>query len=120
MGLDTTHNAWHGAYSAFNRWRGFLAELVGFEVTRERYQWHGNDIGFERHKPLAYLLGHSDCDGSIPVEAQIPLAEYLERLIAEYPDADLFGHVGGWHAKTKQFADGLRLAHSLGEEVEFR
>lgn len=21
MGLDTTHGAWHGAYSAFYRWR---------------------------------------------------------------------------------------------------
>jgi hypothetical protein len=21
MGLDTTHDAWHGAYSAFMRWR---------------------------------------------------------------------------------------------------
>jgi hypothetical protein len=29
MGLDTSHNAWHGAYSAFMRWRQKLAEVAG-------------------------------------------------------------------------------------------
>lgn len=29
MGLDTTHDAWHGAYSAFMRWREKVAELAG-------------------------------------------------------------------------------------------
>lgn len=29
MGLDTTHSAWHGAYSAFMRWREKIAEVAG-------------------------------------------------------------------------------------------
>src|SRR5437016_2133419 len=29
MGLDTTHDCWHGAYSAFMRWRTKLAEVAG-------------------------------------------------------------------------------------------
>ena len=29
MGLDCSHNAWHGAYSAFMRWRMKLAEVAG-------------------------------------------------------------------------------------------
>lgn len=29
MGLDTTHNAWHGAYSAFMRWRQEVARAAG-------------------------------------------------------------------------------------------
>ena len=29
MGLDTTHNAWHGAYSAFHRWRTEIARAAG-------------------------------------------------------------------------------------------
>lgn len=33
MGLDTTHDAWHGAYSSFGDWRNQLAELAGYEVT---------------------------------------------------------------------------------------
>jgi hypothetical protein len=30
MGLDTTHDCWHGAYSAFMRWRRKLAEVAGY------------------------------------------------------------------------------------------
>lgn len=29
MGLDCSHNAWHGAYSAFMRWRKKIAEVAG-------------------------------------------------------------------------------------------
>jgi hypothetical protein len=29
MGLDTSHNAWHGAYSAFHRWRQKIAQVAG-------------------------------------------------------------------------------------------
>jgi len=29
MGLDCSHNAWHGAYSAFMRWRQKLADVAG-------------------------------------------------------------------------------------------
>jgi len=29
MGLDTTHNCWHGPYSSFNRWREEIARVVG-------------------------------------------------------------------------------------------
>ena len=30
MGLDTSHDCWHGAYSAFMRWREKIAEVAGF------------------------------------------------------------------------------------------
>lgn len=29
MGLDTSHGAWHGAYSAFMRWREKIMEVAG-------------------------------------------------------------------------------------------
>ncbi len=29
MGLDTSHGCWHGAYSAFNRWRIEIAKAAG-------------------------------------------------------------------------------------------
>ena len=29
MGLDCSHDAWHGAYGAFMRWRCMLAEVAG-------------------------------------------------------------------------------------------
>lgn len=34
MGLDTTHDAWHGAYSAFMRWREKIAAVAGFPPLR--------------------------------------------------------------------------------------
>lgn len=33
MGLDTTHNCWHGAYSAFSRWREQLAIAAGYTFS---------------------------------------------------------------------------------------
>ena len=35
MGLDTTHDAWHGSYSGFALWRNDLARVLGWgtEVT---------------------------------------------------------------------------------------
>lgn len=32
MGLDTTHGCWHGAYSAFMRWRKELARVAGIPL----------------------------------------------------------------------------------------
>ena len=29
MGLDTTHNAWHGSYTGFSRWRTAVANAAG-------------------------------------------------------------------------------------------
>jgi hypothetical protein len=34
MGLDTSHNCWHGAYSAFMRWREKLAEVAELPPLR--------------------------------------------------------------------------------------
>jgi hypothetical protein len=40
MGLDTTHGCWHGAYSAFNRWRKTLAKLAGIPLDLMEGYWH--------------------------------------------------------------------------------
>lgn len=32
MGLDVSHDCWHGAYSAFMRWRMKLAEVAGIPL----------------------------------------------------------------------------------------
>lgn len=34
MGLDTTHNCWHGGYGRFMVWRAALAEAAGFPPLR--------------------------------------------------------------------------------------
>lgn len=45
MGLDTTHDAWHGAYSAFHRWRQRIAEAAGFpQLDLMEMYWSGKTI----------------------------------------------------------------------------
>lgn len=43
MGLDTSHNAWHGSYSSFNNWRRTIANAIGI--------------------PLDLMRGHYSIDG---------------------------------------------------------
>jgi hypothetical protein len=120
MGLDTTHGCWSGAYSAYFRWRHELMAQTGrFTLTRERFQYVGPPDDWPQYRPLAYLMEHSDYDGRIPVGLQLELAGCLERQVASHPDRDWGGHIGTWHAKTLAFAAGLRLAHSLGEDVVY-
>lgn len=49
MGLDTSHGAWHGAYSAFMTWRTKIAEVAGFpplELMEGYYSEEGFDNPF--------------------------------------------------------------------------
>jgi len=146
MGLDTSHDCWHGAYSAFMRWRQKIAEVAGFpplllmEGFFERadvydpfkeYQekcpnqaelyYASLPISWDALKPnpLHGLLHHSDCEGEIPTEQCGPIADELEKLLPLFPDDDGGGHIGMWRDKTQKFIDGLRLAASRGEAVEF-
>lgn len=156
MGLDTTHDCWHGAYSAFMRWRMKLGEISGIPLGLMEGYYHPDmsmpmgitkfvdtfmkdspiyyvaeplkqfdtflPIRWEILKPdpaLHFLLSHSDCEGDIPVEMLEPLAQRLEELLLLLPDEDAGGHIGNWREKTQKFIDGLRLAHSLNEPVEF-
>jgi hypothetical protein len=33
MGLDTTHDCWHGSYGGFNRWRNAIAAAAGYTLA---------------------------------------------------------------------------------------
>lgn len=125
MGLDTTHDCWHGAYSAFHRWRTKLAEVAGLPPLDKMDGFERDDISITwsslKYDVLHILLNHSDCDGSIPHKYCRPLAERLKELLPALdelpPDT---GHIGVWRDKTQQFIDGLLLADGLGEDVEFQ
>jgi hypothetical protein len=137
MGLDTSHDCWHGAYSAFSRWRNKIAETAGYAVWNVQYEggyssptaqidWgHITQANLEGHwdetpaDPLLVLLAHSDCDGWIhPAQAK-PLADRLEELLPELPEGEGGGHIRGWRETTQRFIDGLRAAAEAGEDVEF-
>jgi len=141
MGLDTSHDCWHGSYSAFTRWRNTIAEAAGYSLmdpTPEEQahfhfskypmiEWDGVepknfDGQWDRAPgdPLIVLIAHSDCDGVIHAEHGRPLADRLERLLPLLPEGDAGGHIGDWREKTQLFIDGLREAARLGEDVEFR
>lgn len=136
MGLDTTHNCWHGAYSAFNRWRNHVAQAAGYavegrnvlidwgHVTEANLQgdWKQIPHGLDGPDPLIILIAHSDCDGTIRTEHAGPLAERLEDLLPKIQDEDGGGHVaasGGYRQVTYNWINGLREASDLGEDVEF-
>lgn len=136
MGLDTSHEAWHGAYSAFSRWRNKLAEVAGYEIAKIDGQYGLRetiliDWGHIAEKnyygewdetpadPLILLIAHSDCDGVIHPEHARLLADRLEELIHLLPDEDVLGHIGNYRSKTRQFVDGLRSAAAQGEDVDF-
>ena len=142
MGLDTTHECWHGSYSAFNRWRDTLAEVSGYTFHRNEHgqlmvdlDWGNAEATIGENlmgkwprmpmrpdgtkDPLIVLLAHSDCEGEIQTRFCGPLADRLEELLPKLEGIDRGGHVGLMTEKTQTFIDGLRRAAAAGESVEF-
>lgn len=98
MGLDTSHDCWHGAYSAFSTFRNELAKAAGYQlaeyedngyrfispvverdnVTAANYQGEWEETPSD---PLLVLILHSDCDGVIKPAQGVPLANRLEELL---------------------------------------
>jgi len=139
MGLDTSHNAWHGAYSSFSHWRDALCNAAGWTLEPTKYEdgfkasWpkeiDAESLTEENFQgkwdqwpddPLIILIAHSDCDGIIPAEHCAHLAARLEGLIPKLEEmGDGGGHIGLYAEKTKSFIAGLRLAAEAGEDVDF-
>lgn len=140
MGLDTTHDAWHGPYSSFFRWRRHVAKAAGWheegqglDSTFREIDWsqitEDNLMGrWDRlpEDPLVVLIAHSDSEGELPLEALVPLAERLEGLAERMEDTEAreggpYGRAtyDGERAATLRFAEGLRKAAAAGEPVEF-
>lgn len=127
MGLDTTHEAFHGSYSGFNDWRKAVASTIGielekmsgFQVARWGYKEGDNAIQWESldQRPLLELLSHSDCDGEISWENCGPLADDLESILPALADISDTWH--NHHDRAEQFIAGLRLAYSQKENLVF-
>ncbi len=73
MGLDCSHDAWHGAYSAFMRWRQKVAEVAGMPPL-ELMEGFYSPIGSGRLPTLYYGPGTGEPafgSGSRPFLADI-------------------------------------------------
>lgn len=137
MGLDISHDAWHGAYGAFTRWRHQIAETAGYWVASVNYDdgskmdcvmldWGHLPPGHLMGEwpetpadPLVVLFTHQDCEGVIHPTQAGPLADRLEELLPLLPEGDGPGHVRNWRDTTQKFIDGCRAAVAAGEPLDF-
>ena len=128
MGLEVSHDAWRGAYSAFNRFRETLAKAAGikwptfpvdmnmtFPCDVKEYE--------KKHPGLYEFFCHSDCDGEIEPEMCGKVADELEELLPALEDGGGGGgHIsaqGGYFAVATKFIAGCREAHKANETLDF-
>lgn len=131
MGLDTTHDAFHGAYSAFNRFRTIICEAAGGSYPPHKDEkldprmFYLPDGADTKYPGLWEFLTHSDCDGEISPEKCKQVADDLEALLPKIAEVALkeegghIAHQGGYVEVTKKFIAGCRQAHQLNETLEF-
>ena len=135
MGLDCSHNAFHGAYSSFGRWRKMLAIVTGGsypphdDKSLDNSQiYYDNEIyDWVKHKGFAELMKHSDCDGKINYDVCKLLADDLTGLLPviidyEKTNGDGGGHLtlaGGYTAVTIQFINGCKQAQKEKKPLTF-
>ncbi len=123
MGLNCSHDAFDGAYSAFHRFRGAVCVAAG-GVWDNEGQWEISEDIYNANAGLVEFLNHSDCDGEISPEMCVKVADDLEKLlpIIEANDNGGSGHIaraGGFIGTAKKFIAGCREAAKLGEPLEF-
>jgi len=113
MGLDTSHNAWHGPYSSFNLWRTLICEKAGLGYLRN-YIGFGGEKQWDENHPLVPLLNHSDCDGEIKWEDCKGIAVALTEILPKLEPEDLY-NIG----KTEDFINGCIDAYKAQENIDF-
>lgn len=113
MGLDTTHNAFHEAYSAFMRFRKGLVEHSLKKDVME-FIGYGGSVPEEtiENPGLQRLINQSDCDGEISPDDCKLISDYLDTVIPQLEEGEL-------KSRSVQFRDGCLLAHSNNEFIQF-
>lgn len=138
MGLDCSHGAFNGAYSAFNTLRKYVARCSGGSfpphsdadmrrIPGLKPDWFHYDEEFVPKEHVAgceMFLSHSDCEGELSYEECGQVARFLE-WVAERGDYEpSFGHLARYGPRMRDavvnFAKGCRKAALDGESLEFR
>lgn len=133
MGLEVSHGAFHGAYSAFNRFRKVIAKATGgsfpphddvVQYPESEFWYVGEDYPRATHPGLWEFMAHSDCDGEISPRLCKLVADELEALLPKIAlwDGGGAGHIafaGGYVQVTLKFIRGCRAAHARNEPLVF-
>lgn len=119
MGLDTTHDCWHGPYSSFGRWREWVAAQVGIPL-KQMAGFTIDGISWEcmRADPLHILLSHSDCDGKLRWFDCKAIALRLLEIYRRTKDTDTC-EPQSMRWATLRFALGCMRAYRARENVGF-
>lgn len=133
MGLDCSHDAFHGAYSAFNRLRQAVTASLGPDgswpphenKTLDPDKFFIPDEYTQSEWPgLWEFLTHSDCDGEISPEMCVKVADDLEKVLpkVEALGWESHGHIaarGGFVEVLRKFIAGCRAAAAEGVPLDF-
>ena len=117
MGLDTTHDAFHGAYSSFMRLRVAVAQAAGGGYENYNFTYDDEVLPKELARGMVLFLGHSDCDGHLKPDECIEVAKMLDWA---GPRIKWDGFQEYIQNQAKRFADGCRAAAAAGERLEFQ
>lgn len=60
MGLDTSHGAWHGAYSAFHRWRKEIAKCLGIPLDLMEGFYPSDENGYSHPLSIVKIACRND------------------------------------------------------------
>jgi hypothetical protein len=125
MGLDCSHDAFHGAYSAFHRFRTAVAEAAGGGwkdgpagnlILGGVYEW-------DDEYDLMPFFDHSDCDGEISPQDCTKIADNIKKLLPKLDEMGEGGrHIargGGYGAVARTFIAGCREAAKNNEPLYF-
>lgn len=117
MGLDTSHDAWHGPYSSFNQFRKWLGEKIGINI----YEYEGyGDKGTKELSTIDHdiqpLLDHSDCDGELTWEQCKRVAKGLKLIIDETPESE---HKDWRYQAALNFRKGCIKAANARQAIDF-
>lgn len=117
MGLDTTHNCYHGAYSWFNSFREWIFRNIW--LNPNDFIWYSRDWEWTKDlkdiwHPILPLLNHSDCDGILDKEDQESIIIWWNQILANLIEKNEL-----YENKLKQFIEWCELALEDNEDVEF-
>lgn len=127
MGLDTSHDCWHGPYSSFHRWRIWLAERAGLPPLELMEGFMGATDHYAHVRIGTKVMdqypwqGHSHEVAGLPISWDCLKPSPLDHIDGEVTETSkpACAIYDGMVPATERFIAGLRLAAEAKETVEF-